>query len=408
MEKGLTEKNLKYLLIPQKVNLITIVIFIKIGSMHDPEKQSGIAHFAEHLLFLKKINNKSVSQIIEEAGGNINASTSINYTSYYITIDKSKSKLALNVLSKMLTFRNFGKSDFNAEKKVIIEEIYKNMNNPEEYIEDFILVNTFSGTQYANLPLGKIKDVNNLSNKDIISFLDKYYTINNMLISVCGGFKKQSLINNINKYFKDIPNANKNIYLHIHNPIKSTLKIQYKNVNQTNIGFGIKFNDVQNIYIYNLIKIILGSGMTSRLFETLRNKHGLSYSTYADVYTYNEMGIFLIFTAVKSDQSSKAIKLCKNEIKKMQMKGVTYKELEKAKNIYCTNIYKNHLNPLNKNFFFGEDYLFGKYKIKNPVNIIKNINLKDINNLCSTFFKNDIHISIVGKYGNKNSINTIY
>ena len=172
MEKGLTEKNLKYLLIPQKVNLITIVIFIKIGSMHDPEKQSGIAHFAEHLLFLKKINNKSVSQIIEEAGGNINASTSINYTSYYITIDKSKSKLALNVLSKMLTFRNFGKSDFNAEKKVIIEEIYKNMNNPEEYIEDFILVNTFSGTQYANLPLGKIKDVNNLSNKDIISFLD--------------------------------------------------------------------------------------------------------------------------------------------------------------------------------------------------------------------------------------------
>lgn len=320
---------------------VSVGIWVRAGSMYETKRENGISHFIEHMLF-KGTKNRSAYKIAEEmdfVGGHMNAYTSRECTCYYSKTLSDSLELSVDMLSDMYYNSLFSPEDIEVERKVIIEEINMYEDSPEDVaidsLTEFIWENNPLGYQIA----GTEESVGGITREMMLDYMERRYTPLNTVISVAGSFDENVLVELCEKYFsKEKSSVEESVAPPEFFPGR---KEREKDIEQTHLSIaypGIKLSD-DRIYEITLLNNILGASMSSRLFQSVREKHGLCYSIYSYTASFPQAGMIGIYAGLNGDELDKAEKLIDAEIKKLVRENVSEYELEKAKSqIKCSLI----------------------------------------------------------------------
>lgn len=303
---------------------VAIVFGIGAGSRYEVQKHQGISHFIEHMLFKGTNKRKStleISQVIEGIGGEINASTSKETTYLYAKVPQEQFNTAFDVLADIILNSLMREEDIHKEKNIIIEEIKKYQDIPEELVE--ILLDKI---MWKNHPLGKPilgdeKSVINIQREDLLSYINTFYRPNNLVISVAGNIKIEEVILQVDKYFKIIEKGEVKNYLPAKDNQKNTqIGIKFKKSNQAHLSFG--FPGISRLdpdkYSVDLLDIILGSGLSSRLFQKIRVRKSLAYDIHSFIQYFNDISSFNIYAGIDSSKLRETIQTILEELNKIK------------------------------------------------------------------------------------------
>lgn len=389
---------------------VAIVFVIGVGSRYEEEKHQGISHLIEHMLFKgtnQRKNTLEISQVIEGIGGEINAYTSKETTQLYVKVPQEQFKVAFDVLADIVLNSLMRREDLGKEKKVIIEEIKKYQDIPEELVE--ILLDKII---WKNHPLGKSilgdeKSIRNIQREDLLSYIDEFYRPNNLVISVAGNIKVAEVILQIKKCFKRMKEGEIKKYIPAYdNQNISLIGIRFKKTNQTHLSFG--FPGISRLnpdkYSMDLLDIILGSGLSSRLFQEIRVKKSLAYDIHSFIQYFNDISSFNIYVGTDSSKTKEAIHTTLEELRKIKEDNLKEEELRKAKEMYKGALSLNLENTLSRAFWLGNKmFLYGRPLTFDEVRErIEEVKVEGIQRLAQNIFiKNKINLSIVGPFKEK-------
>lgn len=416
------KKSMDTLLIPLKnANTITVGIFIKAGSRQE-KKAFGIAHFLEHMTFkgTKNITSEQLMIKLDSIGAQYNAMTGHEFTLYYISGNPKDIDLLLNIIIDLYLNPIYPEEDIEKERNVVLEELHMNNDNNHRILGNKIFETLYKSSKFEPLSrpiIGFIDTIKNLSRNDIIEYRKKNYKANNCLLCVSGNFDKKKVISSIEQnfnnklkkininpslFFNNIDNSYNidNIYL-LKSNIDKYVHVE-KDINQTIINFVFNtYNDYNsNNIIVDLICDVLSNGFSSRLFNLLRNKMGVSYYNNSYTKKFLDTGIFIISVGIEHKSVLNVIKEIIYELKQMKLNGITEKELEKAKKQNETSLLFQFKDPYEYLMYYGFNYLNQKplHNIYSVLNTINNVKLDDINLIINKLFsKDNFIIGTIGK-----------
>lgn len=332
------DNKLRIITVPLKeTKAVTVLVMAKVGSRYEVEGNKGISHFIEHMFFKgtkKWPSTLALSQELDGVGAEFNAFTAKDHTGYYIKADASHLDLVLDLLSDMLYSSKFDEKEIEKEKGVITEEMNMYHDNPLIYTEDLFEQSIYQGNKLGWDIIGTKETINSTTRSKIISYLNQYYANTNLVIGIAGAIN-DAVVRKVTEFFssKNIGKSENNYKKFSSKQNKSRVKIMFKETEQIQIGLGFPAYGYghKDLYAFQLLSIILGGNMSSRLFVNIRGKQGLCYYIKCQPNVYQDTGNLYIQAGLDKNKIEKAIKLIIKELNQVKKSGVTVKELQKAK-----------------------------------------------------------------------------
>lgn len=312
---------------------VSIGVWVGNGSRYEKKEENGISHFIEHMLF-KGTYKRSAGELaseIDAVGGQINAFTAREYTCFYTKTLDAHASVAMDVLSDMIFNSKLSDEDINLERGVIIEEINMYEDSPEDLVYDLFSEAVWGDTPMGRTILGTKESLCGINSDVMRAYMETHYTCDNMIISVSGNlcenffelleqyFGKASL----NKGKPQMPEAE----------YRSGSIVRRKDTEQLQLVVGFKGIDIMDDSVYSLLVFnnVFGSGMSSRLFQNIREKYGLVYSICAGHSAYINTGTFDISAGMSAENLPKVAELISDEIDRVKRDKLTKSEVDTAK-----------------------------------------------------------------------------
>jgi len=317
---------------------VTVLVLFGTGSKYETKKTNGVSHYLEHMFFKgtkKRPRTIDISSLLDGVGGEFNAFTGEEFTGYYVKVATEHFDLALDVVSDILLHSKFDPKEVNRERGVIIEEINMNNDNPMRKVFE-VWNELLYGDQPAGWPVAGTKEtMAGIKRKDIIDYFNKQYVGENAVVIVAGNTKDGSALKKVEKYFSPLrpgKSYDKDEVGDAQN--HPAVLLHTKQTDQTHICLGTRgFNlfDPRK-YAAQLMATVLGGGMSSRMFISVRERKGLVYyiSTMSDSDT--DTGSILTRAGIDNTKVEKAVSTIVSEYKKIKRQKVSDSELKKAKN----------------------------------------------------------------------------
>jgi predicted Zn-dependent peptidase len=325
-------------------------LIINTGSRDETQKEHGIAHFIEHMLFKGTIKRKAyhILSRLEDVGGELNAYTTKEETAIHASFLKEDYERAIELISDITFSSTFPEKEIEKEKDVVIEEINSYLDSPSELIFD-----DFEELIFANQPIGRNilgtpESVKSFTKKDLTNFISKNYDTNQMVFCSVGNISEIKLLKLFRANFSHITtekNAQRNNKTWLYKPASVTKKMDtYQNhCIMGNIAYDLK--DERRMGMFLLNNILGGQGLNSRLNLSLREKNGLAYNVESSYSPYCDTGIFSIYFGTDSQYLEKSMAIALAELKKLRSSKLGTIQLSKAKNQikgYLARGYENH------------------------------------------------------------------
>lgn len=341
---------------------VTVEVGVKAGTRYETREQNGIAHFLEHLFFKggKKYKNaREVAEAVDRVGGNFNAYTGMEYVGYYVKTAHEDRKVAFDVLSDMLCSPLIPEEEIEKERGVIFEEMNMYEDDPGSKV-DHIFNNLF----YGNHPLGwdtlgTKETLSRMKRKDFLDFLAEWYVPENMLVTVVGNLPHEQVVKEVKNYFCFSHKKLSKLPIPFESfPTERVIRC-VKPIEQVQIILGVPAyagRDPKR-YASQLLSIILGGNMSSRLFLKIREEMSLCYSIYTSRDTYFDTGSFECGAGVDTKRVQQAIDAILQEFELMRKEGITPSELKKAKSYITGKISINLEDTSSIADFYAHDYL---------------------------------------------------
>ena len=311
-------------------------IWVKAGSSNEDDSNNGIAHMIEHMLF-KGTKSRSAKQIADEMariGGNMNAFTSKECTSYYATTLKEHLPIAIDIISDMLTNSLIEEKALKKEKGVILEEIDMYDDSPEDLVHEMLQQRIWKDHPLGYMISGTKKIVRSVTREQIIEFMDTYYVGENMIISVAGQFDEADILELLEQKFGGIKAQSIITGTERSKPEYNRVQCKrHKDIEQLHLNIALDCISYlsEERYVLSILNSILGGSVNSRLFQKIRENSGLTYSIYSYGSSYRETGLFHIYAAMNPTQAPTVIKKIYQIIADIKKKGVTAEELSMTK-----------------------------------------------------------------------------
>lgn len=314
---------------------VTAGALVKTGSYNESASENGISHFIEHTVFkgTEKRTAFEISDHIDRIGAQINAFTSKELTCYYTKSTSEHLSESLDVLSDIFFNSVFDKSELEKEKGVIIEEINMCDDTPEDLCLD-LLAESYYGNEGLGRPiLGPAKNIRRFTAKDVHAYMDKYYTADNVVISIAGNVDIDKAVGLVETMFAANFKRFKSVAQVETSETFGKNLFKYKKIEQAHIGMamkGIKTND-EEIDAFSIANTVLGGGMSSRLFQKIREELGLAYSVYSYPSSYKDNGVLEIYAGVNAASRDLAVSAIIDELVRFRKEGITEQEFERGK-----------------------------------------------------------------------------
>lgn len=319
------------------VRSISVGIWIDVGSRDEEEWSNGISHFIEHMLF-KGTERRSVREIarsVESVGGYLNAFTSKEHTCYYARVLDEYTDLALDVLSDIVLHPVFPDRELEKERGVIIEELKNAEDDPDDLIHDYFDRRLFGSHPLGFPVIGTERNLKTLKRSDLINYRQRHYLPSRMVVAACGHLKHESIIELVEKYFAPRLSAPPPSPLKRSRPrLQKPLRVEYERpIQQSHVCLGTVAFSIRSKYRYPLLILntLLGDGMSSRLFQNIREKYGFAYNVYSYANLLSDTGLFGAYIGTDQRHIERSIELIWNELKRIREKPVPQAELNRTK-----------------------------------------------------------------------------
>lgn len=310
---------------------VSIGIWVLTGTRDESADEGGISHLLEHLVF-KGTKTRSAYQIaksLEALGGDLNAYTTREYTCYHALVLKDHWEKALDVLCDLISNMQVSAKDYKLEKGVILQEIAMTDDTPEELIYDILFEKAYAGNPLSMPILGTVKSVASMSQKKVADYYKSRYTGRNIIVTAAGNLDHQVFFEAVEKKLAKKPKA-KFTAKRERPRWKPARVVSEKSSEQTHMLMGLptaSFKDSQRFEAY-IVNTLLGGGMTSKLYQSVREKKGLVYSIHSMLNTYVDSGSLLIYAGTDLKSVRKVSEIVSRELRKLKKSGISAADVE--------------------------------------------------------------------------------
>ncbi|MFO8028818.1 MAG: pitrilysin family protein [Cyclonatronaceae bacterium] len=374
------------------VRSLSVGIWVKTGSRHEKDHEAGITHFLEHMLF-KGTERRSAYDIalsMEAVGGYLNAFTSPELTCYYARCLDSELDTALDVLTDMVLHSRFPEEEIEKEKKVVIEEMKMYRDNPEDFIFEEFHKQLFLPHPLGRPIIGYESTVAGFNRDALFAYMGEQYHPMNVIIAVAGNADHAQVVDLVEKYFQPLEiefAANGDQPL---TPYNATRTLISRPIEQTHFMLGRRAMSAVDPDRYKLLlaNTVLGSGMSSRLHQNIREKHGYCYHIQSFMEAFLDSGLFGIYAGTDQEYLDHLRELVLTELRQLVDEPIPYKELSEAKSqlkgklLLAQESMSNRMTRLAKSEIFYDRYV----TLDELVAEIDSVDAGQIRDLCETFF----------------------
>jgi predicted Zn-dependent peptidase len=296
----------------------SIGVWVQAGGRHETLPQNGIAHFLEHMAFkgTKRRSALQIAEAIEDVGGYINAYTSREMTAYYARVLSQDVALGLDVIADILLNPVFDPEEIEIERGVILQEIGQSLDTPDDVIFDWLQEASYPGQAIGRTILGPEERVSSFSRKDLSTFVAQHYGPNRMILAAAGGVDHDAIVADAERLFGHLKPVTDE------NPDGATFTCgehrEVKNLEQAHFALSLEgpsYRDA-SIYTAQIFATAFGGGMSSRLFQEIREKRGLCYTIYSQAGAYSDTGGMTIYAGTSGDEIESLATLTMDELKR--------------------------------------------------------------------------------------------
>lgn len=315
-----------------RVETVSLGAYVDAGTRHETAAENGVSHFLEHMAFkgTAKRDAAAIAREIEDVGGHINAYTSRENTAFYCKVLKEDAGLAADIIGDILSHSTFIPEEVERERGVILQEIGQANDTPDDIVFDHFQSTAYASQAMGRPVLGTEDTVKALSREALTGYMRRHYGGQRMIVAAAGAIEHDDLLEMVRKHFADLPEA----VAPEAEPARYTGGEfrEDRDLDQVHLVLGfpsVAATDPMHIPV-RLLSTLLGGGMSSRLFQEIREKRGLVYSVYSYVTPFADGGLFTVYAGTGEDQAEELVPVALEELRRVQ-RDVTEEELARAK-----------------------------------------------------------------------------
>jgi predicted Zn-dependent peptidase len=385
-----------------KTRSLSIGVWVKVGSRHEPKEISGVSHFIEHMFFkgTRKRSARDIATEVDSLGGEMNAFTSQENTTYYIKVLDEHLPAAVDILSDILLGSRFDPADMEKERKVILEEIKGVEDTPDDFIHELFTATVWPDNSLGRPILGTKETIRALKHADILRYIEDYYIPREIVISVAGNFEHAQLIDLLEGAFGKL--SRKGVPKQETAPVfNRAVTVKKKQLEQVQVCLGCKglHYTHEDRFVIMALNTLLGNSMSSRLFQEVREQNALAYSIYSYVTAYRDAGLVTVYAGTDPANAKEAIGLIVKELRKIRDEGITAAEEKRVKDQIKGNLV---LSLETSNSHMGriarQEIYFGKYlSVDDIIKSVDKVTAEQVQRLARKLFtRENLSLSMLG------------
>ena len=368
---------------------VALGIWVKAGARDEMQNENGVAHFLEHMAFkgTKRRTAQGIAEEIETAGGEINAATGMETTTYYARTLKSDWPLAMDILADIFTSSTLDDDELEREREVILQEIAAAKDTPDDLVFELAQTASFGEHALGRSILGTEQLVKDMTRSQMLAWRERNYWASRMVVCGVGNVEHAAFVEEAKKHFDGLPRG----HMPQRQPpqFSATSQTEQKPLDQTHLVVSFQAPNYRDPRVYQLqvLASILGGGMSSRLFQEVREKRGLCYSVFAFGTTYEDIGQLGVYAATSPDNTPDLVKVTAQVMHSM-MDEITPKEIDRAKAQLKTSIVMNLESASSRADQIARQYLaFGEVpEIRSLISKIEAVTADEVKILAAEIF----------------------
>ncbi len=315
-----------------RVETVSLGAYVATGTRNETEAENGVSHFLEHMAFkgTERRSAAAIAEEIEAVGGHINAYTAREQTAYYVKVLKEDTALAADIIGDILTHSTFEPEELERERGVILQEIGQANDTPDDIIFDHFQETAFPGQPMGRPVLGTEEQIREMPRSVLTSYMRRHYAASNVVVAAAGALAHEQILDLVQQHFADLPSEAPPPVV-VGRYAGGEFR-EARDLDQVHIVLGfpsVSYAD-PDYYPTLLLSTLLGGGMSSRLFQEIREKRGLVYSIYSFSAPYMDTGLFGIYAGTGESEAEELVPVTLAELCKVQT-AVTEQELARAK-----------------------------------------------------------------------------
>lgn len=401
------------------VRSAAVGIWVNVGSRDEAPATAGASHFLEHLLFKGTTSRTAleISSSIESVGGEMNAFTSKEYTCFYARVIDTDLPMAIDVVSDLITSSIVTALDVDAERKVVLEEIAMRDDDPSDLVHDL-----FSDTYYGDTPIGRpilgtIDSINGMSRNTVYNYYKKKYLPQDLVVAVAGNIKHKRVVAMVEAAlsrdnFLDVLAAP---VVRPNTPIKNTKQqsvgLMYKKSEQAHMFYGMEgvARADERRFSMGVLSAALGGGMSSRLFQEIREKRGLAYSVYAYAQQFAGSGVLGFYAGCNPSKAIEVVEIIRSVLSDVADNGMTHEEIERAKGAVRGSLVLSQEDTGSRMSRIGKnEIVYGQVMdFDDILKAISRVSAEDIREIASEFLVKTPTLALVGPFKNESKFEKV-
>ena len=395
------------------VRSAAVGIWVNVGSRDEAPATAGASHFLEHLLFKGTTSRTAleISSSIESIGGEMNAFTSKEYTCFYARVIDTDLPMAIDVVSDLITSSVVSALDVDAERKVVLEEIAMRDDDPSDLVHDL-----FSDTYYGDTPIGRpilgtIDSINAMSRNTVFNYYKKKYLPQDLVVAVAGNIKHKRVVAMVEQAlsrdnFLDVmaaPVIRPNIP--IKNSKQQSVGLMYKKSEQAHMFYGMEAvaRADERRFAMGVLSAALGGGMSSRLFQEIREKRGLAYSVYSYAQQFAGSGLIGFYAGCNPAKAVEVVEIIRSVLSDVAENGMTHEEIDRAKGAVRGSLVLSQEDTGSRMSRIGKnEIVYGQVMdFDDILTSIDRVSAQDIGEIASEFLVKTPTLALVGPFKNE-------
>jgi predicted Zn-dependent peptidase len=401
------------------VRSAAVGIWVNVGSRDEAPATAGASHFLEHLLFKGTTSRTAleISSSIESVGGEMNAFTSKEYTCFYARVIDTDLPMAIEVVSDLITSSIVTALDVDAERKVVLEEIAMRDDDPSDLVHDLFSDTYYGDTQIGRPILGTIDSIKGMSRNTVFNYYKKKYLPQDLVVAVAGNIKHKKVVAMVEQAlsrdnFLDVlaaPVIRPNI------PIKNTkqqsIGLLYKKSEQAHMFYGMEgvSRADDRRFAMGVLSAALGGGMSSRLFQEIREKRGLAYSVYAYAQQFAGSGVLGFYAGCNPTKAIEVVEIIRSVLSDVADNGMTHEEIERAKGAVRGSLVLSQEDTGSRMSRIGKnEIVYGQVMdFDDILKAISRVSAEDIREIASEFLVKTPTLALVGPFKNESKFEKV-
>ena len=372
---------------------VTVGFWIGAGGRHEPKASSGISHFIEHLVFkgTRTRSARGISEAIEGRGGDINAFTQEENTCYYARLPSNALGIGVDVLADMIKNPRFAAADVKKERDVVVEEIMMYRDQPQHYVEEMLTEQLWSGHALGRPLTGTAESLRRIGAREVRDYTRRMYRPGNIVAAFAGDVRHDECVRLVKRLFPGSESGGGRRPFAVagrHVP-QQRFAVRAKEIEQAHVAIGFRLfgrRDPRR-YALKLLSVVLGENMSSRLFQTVREEHGLAYAIQSGVHLFADTGAFVISAGLDRAKIERAMSLISREVRRVAATGVPAGELDRARDYAIGQIRMGLEGSTNQMTWIGEHFIsYGRLiRPEQAIAAIEAVTPADVRDLAGRF-----------------------